>query len=74
MELKICPSPMQKQIPEILKRRGFKYGFYNVVNGEKRIQMNGKLSLKKWFNLIGSHNEKHILKANRILKSSGERI
>ena len=70
LEIKVCPSPMQKQIPEILCRRGFRFGVYDIVNGEKRIQMNGKSQLEKWIKLVKFSNIKHITKANRILKSS----
>jgi len=69
LEMKVCPSPMQKQFSEILRRRGFRFGFYNCGNGEKRIQMNGKKQLEKWTKRIGFHNSKHITKANRILKN-----
>jgi hypothetical protein len=69
LEMKVCPSPMQDQFPKILQRRGFKFGFYDCGNGEKRIQMNGKIQLKKWIDSIGFHNSKHVTKANRILKN-----
>jgi hypothetical protein len=68
LEMKICPSTMQKQFPEILQRRGFRFGAYDCGNGEKRIQMNGKKQLEKWMERIGFHNPKHVAKANRILK------
>lgn len=68
LEMKVCPSPMQKQFPEILEKNGFRFGFYNCGNGEKRIQINGKRQLQKWLDLIGFHNEKHLLKAKKILE------
>ena len=67
LEMKVCPSPMQTQIPSILQKYGFRFGIYNCGNGEKRIQMNGKGQLEKWTNLIGFHNEKHGVKARKMV-------
>lgn len=64
LEMKICPSPMQSQFIDILKRSGFRFGVYQIGKGEVRIQLNGKEQLKKWFNEIGFSNQKHINKIN----------
>jgi hypothetical protein len=66
LEMKVCPSPMQKQFCDILERNGFKFGFYQIGNGEVRIQMNGKKPLAKWLNKVGFSNPKHARKVKRI--------
>lgn len=67
LELKICPSPMQNQFIEILKKYNFKFGIYQVGKGEVRIQLNGKKQLQKWIELVGFSNEKHINKIKRFV-------
>ncbi len=62
LEMKICDSPMQKQFISLLKKNGFRYRAYNLGNGAVRVQMNGKNQLKKWVNLIGFNNLKHLNK------------
>lgn len=76
LEMKICPSPMQRQFIEILSEQGFNFGVYSIGKGKIRIQMNGKKQLNKWLNNIGFGNEKHLIKALRFVKNknSGERI
>jgi len=59
LEMKVCPSPMQKQIRDILERTGLKFGTYNVGKGEIRIQINGVKQLQLWVELIGFSNLKH---------------
>jgi len=58
LEMKIMPSPMRKQFQELLDIYTFKYGCYEIGNGEVRVQMNGKKPLKKWKEEIGFSNEK----------------
>lgn len=60
LEMKISPSPMQSQFIDILKRKGFHFGVYKVRKDEVRVQLNGKEQLKKWANLVGFSNTKHI--------------
>ena len=67
LEMKISPSPMQKQFEQILDRRKFRFGSYDIGKGKKRIQMNGKTQLKKWQREIGFSNNKHLEKAEKVL-------
>ena len=69
LELKICDSPMKNQIIFLLQDQGFRFGVYNVNDHQVRIQMNGKKQLKKWINLIGFSNRKHV---DKIKKVAGE--
>ena len=69
LEMKVCPSPMQGQFVQILRKHKFRFGVYEIGRGEVRIQMNGKKELKKWSNLVGFSNKKHLRKAQRFLKN-----
>lgn len=71
LELKVCKSPMQTQIIDILERNGFRFGVYNVGSGEIRIQLNGKKQLKQWIDKIGFSNPKHYSKVNKIRGIAG---
>lgn len=65
LEMKICPSPMQRQFIEILKKYNFRFGAYSIGKGKVRIQMNGINQLKKWESLVGSSNQKHLEKIRK---------
>ncbi|MBI2135840.1 hypothetical protein HYU06_02100 [Candidatus Woesearchaeota archaeon] len=67
LEMKVCPSPMQNQFIQILKKYNFKFGVYNIGKGKVRIQLNGKEQLKKWLCIIGSSNQKHLDKVKRFI-------
>ena len=67
LEMKISPSPMQKQFVEILKNENFNFGSYDIGKGKIRIQMNGKTQLQKWLKEIGFANKKHLNKAENVL-------
>ncbi len=47
LEMKISPSPMQKQIIDLLTDLEFNFGSYDIGKGKVRIQMNGNLELSK---------------------------
>lgn len=68
LEMKISPSPMQKQFIEILKKYLFRFGVYNIGDGKVRIQLNGKQQLIKWINLISFHNQRHLTKVRNYLQ------
>ena len=68
LEMKICPSPMQKQFAQILKDNKFNFGAYDIGKGKIRIQLNGKLQLNRWSKLVGFSNEKHLNKLVTFLK------
>ncbi len=59
LEIKVCNSPMQKQIIKLLDKYNFRFGAYKISENQVRIQMNGKSQLKKWLDLIGFSNPKH---------------
>lgn len=63
LEMKISPSPMQSQFIDILNKYNFRFGVYNIGKGKVRIQINGKIQLKKWCNIVGFSNFKHLSKA-----------
>lgn len=67
LEMKISPSPMQKQFIEILKSYKFNFGVYNIGKEKVRIQLNGKKELKKWSDLIGFSNPKHQAKCKQFI-------
>ncbi|MBN2330899.1 MAG: hypothetical protein JXC85_03720 [Candidatus Aenigmarchaeota archaeon] len=69
LEMKICPSPMQSHIIDILKRMEFRFGVYSIGKGKVRIQLNGKQQLEKWIKEIGFSNNKHIIKAKLFFSS-----
>ncbi|GEM_PF-765391 len=72
LELKICPSPMQRQIVEILKRNRFNYKVENLDKGKIRIRLNGKDEMLRWLNLIGTNNPKHLNKIMSIAEDGFE--
>jgi len=59
LEMKISPSPMQKQFIDILKKYRFNFGIYKIGKGKIRVQMNGKKELEKWIEKVGFSNLKH---------------
>ena len=67
LEMKVSPSPMQNQFISILKKHNFKFGVYKIGKGKIRIQLNGKIQLKRWKKLVGFSNKKHLDKINRFL-------
>ena len=67
IEIKICPSPAQKQFIDILDQFDFNYKIQNLDKGKIRIRISGVRELRKWFDLIGSSNQNHIDRANQFL-------
>jgi len=67
LEMKISPSPMQKQLIEILENQKLRFGDYDIGKGKVRVQMNGKQQLRNWKAKIGFNNEKHLKKAEKVL-------
>ncbi|MBW2981003.1 hypothetical protein KY360_06320 [Candidatus Woesearchaeota archaeon] len=67
LEMKVSPSPMQKQFVDILRKYNFRLGVYHIGKGKVRIQLNGKEQLRRWINLVGFGNIKHRNKINRFL-------
>lgn len=67
IEIKICPSPAQKQFIEIIKELGFRFKVQKLDKGEIRIRVSGKNELKKWFDIVGSSNQAYIKRAKQFL-------
>ena len=67
LEMKICPSPMQKQFISILNKYSFRLGIYKIGKNKVRIQLNGLTQLEKWNNLVGFSNNKHLAKLERFV-------
>ncbi|MEX2016984.1 MAG: LAGLIDADG family homing endonuclease [Candidatus Pacearchaeota archaeon] len=67
IEIKICPSPAQKQFIEIIDNLGFNYKVQKLDKGEIRIRISGKTELKKWFEIVGSSNQLYIDRAKQFL-------
>jgi len=67
IEIKICPSPAQKQFMEIVNNLGFKHKIQNLDKGKIRIRISGVKELKKWFEIVGSSNQEYIKRANIFL-------
>lgn len=65
IEMKICPSPMQKQIIKILENNKFDARVNDIGKGKKRVMLAGRKKLAKWKKLIGFSNERNINVANR---------
>ena len=68
IEIKICPSPAQKQFVEIIDSLAFNYKVQNLDKGKIRIRISGKSELKRWFNIVGSSNQDYIKRANLFLE------
>lgn len=68
LEMKVSPSPMQKQFITTLQRYEFNFGAYAIGKGKVRIQLNGKKELEKWNKIIGFSNPKHQHKCDSFLK------
>jgi DNA-binding transcriptional regulator WhiA len=68
IEIKICPSPAQKQFIDILNQLSFNHKIQNLDKGKIRIRISGKKELEKWFNLVGSSNQSHIQRASQFLE------
>jgi hypothetical protein len=69
LELKMCFSPMQSQVVDILCRRRFKFGVYKLERDKIKIQINGRAQFEKWVKEIGFHNPKNIEKTETVLSS-----
>jgi hypothetical protein len=67
LELKMCFSPMQSQVIDIIHRRRFKFGVYKLERDKIKIQINGRTQFEKWVKEIGFHNPKNIEKAKSVL-------
>ena len=67
IEIKICPSPAQKQFIEILESLGFSYRVQNLDKGKVRIRVSGVKELKKWFEVVGSSNPVYLERTKQFL-------
>lgn len=69
IEIKICPSPAQKQVVDILNRLDINYKIQKLDKEKIRIRISGVKELREWFNLVGSSNQLHIRKAESFLNN-----
>ncbi len=67
IEIKICPSPAQKQFTSILNQLNIHYKIQKLDKGKIRIRISGKKELKRWFEIVGSSNQKYIQRAEPFL-------
>lgn len=67
LEVRICKSPAQNQIMQILDKYQFGYRVQSLGKGSIKIRLSGKSELRKWLRLVGSSNRIHIEKAERFL-------
>jgi hypothetical protein len=72
LEMKVCPSPMQEQFVNILNKYDFCFGVYQIGKGKVRVQLNGKKQVKKWLDLIGFSNPKHLRKIKNVAREGFE--
>ena len=68
IEIKICPSPSQKQFIDILNYLKFNYRIQNLDKGKIRIRISGKKELKRWFDIVGSSNKLYIDRAEPFIQ------
>ena len=76
IELKICPSPMQSQLVNLLDFHGFKPQVTIMCGGEARVAICGLKKLQRWVNKIGFSNKRNLVAAAYFLPelNSGGRI
>ena len=67
LEIKICKSPAQNQIIQVLDKYNFNYRIQALDKGSIRIRLSGRKELARWFDLIGSSNCTHIEKSELFL-------
>jgi len=67
LEAKISPSPMQKQLIEILKRNKFRVKIQEIGKGKIRFRLNGIHQLKEWYDKVGFSNPRYLKRANLFL-------
>jgi len=67
IEIRVCPSPAQEQVLNILKKHKFNYRIQRLDKGHIKIRLSGKKELKNWFDKVGSSNNRHIRRANKFL-------
>ncbi|MBU5537241.1 MAG: hypothetical protein QXO57_00885 [Candidatus Aenigmatarchaeota archaeon] len=53
---------MRNSLIDILKRRGFQFGVYEIENKNSRIQLNGFSQFYKWIREVGTKNPKQMNK------------
>lgn len=68
IEIRICPSPAQNQVIQILNENNFNYKLQKLERGKIKIRISGKEQLRNWFNIIGSSNYLYIKRAKQFLE------
>jgi len=67
IEIRICPSPVQGQIIEILNKDQFNYKIQYLDKGKIKIRISGKKEVQRWFKEVGSSNSLYIKRAEPFL-------
>lgn len=63
LEVKVSPSPLSHQVPEVLTRYNFRHSVcQNTGSNTTRFQINGSRLFDKWAVEVGFHNPKHLYK------------
>jgi len=68
IEIRICPSPAQNQIINILKKNNFRFKVQSLDKGNIKIRISGEKELKNWFEKVGSSNPLYIERAKMFLE------
>lgn len=68
IEMKVCPSPMQRQFAEILSKTEIRFRMHEIGKGKIVIQVNGRKEVQKWAAIIGSNNPVHKQKLGALRK------
>ncbi len=71
IEMKVCPSPMQKQIVFSIKSMGLEPRINRMDKGKIRIMVAGKKKLEMWNSRIGFSNPRNGKIAEKIIAGSG---
>jgi hypothetical protein len=71
IEIRICPSPAQNQIINILNENKINYKLQKLERGKIKIRISGKKEIRNWFNIVGSSNRYYIDRAKPFLEEKG---
>lgn len=67
IQMKVCPSPMQEQIVNEIRKLGLKPYIQKLDKGKIDIMIHGRKRLKLWNDIIGFSNDRNKNKANKAL-------
>jgi intein/homing endonuclease len=72
LEMKVCASPMRRQLIGIVRDLGFRYLLSpdSETARQVRVQINGYEQLRRWCDIVGFSNPKHARKAALALREN----